>query len=1243
MNLQNLYRTTVGLAGAVLGASVLWAQQAPTPPPTPRPASTSAAATDPANLVVTDEETGETIVQLTPFEVSTERSTGYTAATTLAGNRLNTELRDVGNAVSVITSQFLRDTGAVSNETLLQYTAGTEVGNVMGNFAGVGDGALLNESDRFRNPNQNTRVRGLAQADNTRDYFLSDIPWDGYNVDRVDLSRGPNSILFGLGSPAGIINTSTRQAGFKNANEVEFRYGSFDANRVSLDLNRVLLKDQLAFRLSAVRDDEKYKQEPAYDLDRRLYGALRFEPELLKRGHARTILKANIETGKITSNRPRSLPPIDLITPWFETGTYQGRNIDGSPRTFNNLNRETFNPFQLQDDNTGRPNHGQQRPSINGGPNAGQVNPAYQPLIGNFAQSFGGPLAYFNGGNGTPPYFLSEIRTTRGIGPTGAVDGNVGGFAFHRQGGIAPYAQFARSARLPFSEFGVYRHRSLTDDSVYNFYDNLLDGPNKNEWQNFTAYNISLAQTFLNDRLGFEVVYNKERYRNGQLSFMSGERQAIHVDLNNVYTDGTPDGANGEPFQNGTANPNVGRPFISDSGQFGNNSTENERESRRATVFATHDFMREGRRTWFHRLLGRHTVTGLFARDTLDQDYREWQRWAILDPAYRDFIGAPSSIRFTDNLLAPNPVIYLGPSLLNRTASSGSGIPRAMTAAIPASGVVRAFDSTWNAPNVDPAAPWDNAYYLPGDTRRASTQAENPANYVGWRNVTLNVTDSERSPDGRDQLTTLARLTKSRVSSRALVWQGQFWDKAVIGTIGWRRDVAQAWAFERRSSNSPGFGQVDLGSTYRLPTNPNNRLEGSSRSYSIVGHLNQLPFINEWGRRLPVLVSVFYNKSDNFQPLAQRVDVYGDPIAAPSGQTHDRGILLETKDGKYSLKVNKYKTTVTNASSSALSGAWFIGSSQAWAGNWANIFEHNLGGDTISTQGQGNAGRYTYSPAPGETQEQADAREVAAVSAWRAWQRSVDPRFYQVWGLDINNLDRSLTASAPPGFAVTEDAISEGYEIELNAQVTRNWRLAFNATQTEATRMNVGGAALSGFIEAYERALKTTAAGDLRIWWGGAGNDTTLFQWNSNIGSEYAGRKLQEGTNVPELREWRFNVITNYDFTEGRLRGFSVGGGLRWQDEVVIGYRPVPGAIAGDLSFDLANPYYGPTETNVDLWVGYGRRKVWRDIDWRIQLNVRNAFAGDELIPITTQPDGTPAGYRIAPYQTWTITNTFRF
>ena len=840
---------------------------------------------------------------------------------------------------------------------------------------------------------------------------------------------------------------------------------------------------------------------------------------------------------------------------------------------------------------------------------------------------------------------VSEIRTVRGIGPNGAVDGGIGGIAFHRQGGVATQAAYARAARLPFAEFGVYKNNNLTDDSVFDFYNNLIDGPNKSEWQNFRTYNVSLAQTFMKDKLGLEATYNKEFYKNGQLALLSGDNQAIHVDLNNVYSDGTPAGRNGEPYQDGTANPNVGRPFISDSWQFGNNSNKTERESGRLTVFATHDFDREGpTRNWLTRLAGRHTVTGLYSQDRQKRDSRNWQRFAILDPAYRTLMGAPAATKFTDNLLAVNPVIYLGPSLATRTSAAGLSIPRPGQVATVSTANIRLFDSTWAArPGVDPAAPWDNGYAAEGSAGRNSTQSENPANYVGWRNVSFNVTDSEAG--NRDALTTNASLTRSRVFSRVAVWQGHFWNNAVVGTYGIRRDVARAWSFARNANSSPGFGQVDLGSTFRLPDLSQNRIEVTSKTWSAVTHLNR--FLKS--DRLPVNVSLFYSKSENFQPAASRVDLYGESIAAPQGRTTDKGVLIETKDGRFSVRVNRYETSARNANSSGLGGAYFLGTSQAWAGNWANVFEFDLGGQTLATQNQGSTGRFTYSPGPGENQDQADARERAAVGAWRTWQKKIDPRFYKAWGLAFDpniapiNQVRELGASTPTGFTLTEDSLSKGYEIEINAQATRNWRFSANAAKTDARRKNIGGASLADFVAKYEDALKNTAAGDLRIWWGGAGNETALFQWNTNVGSEFTSRRLQEGTNVPELREWRFNAITNYDISEGRLKGVSIGGGLRWQDTVVIGYRPIPGKTASDVSFDIANPYRGPTEMNIDLWLGYGRKNVFRGIDWRVQLNVRNIAQHDSLIPITTQPNGLAAGYRIAPVEVWSVSNTFKF
>ena len=275
------------------------------------------------------DESEETLV-LSPFVVdASEDADGYAAKSTLAGTRVRTELRDVASAISVVTSQFLQDTGARKSEDLLVYTTNTEVGGVRGNFSGSGGGSTYNESGSLLRPNNNTRVRGLDSADNTRDYFLTEIPWDGYNVGRVDLQRGPNSILFGVGSPAGIINTSLNGAAFKNSNKIENRVDKYGSLRESADFNYVILKNELAVRLSLLDDNQKYQQANARNHDRRVYGAVRYAPKWFGEG-SDTMIRANLAvsarrsrwarsatlslTSEMRAKRDTLGPPLDAVS-----------------------------------------------------------------------------------------------------------------------------------------------------------------------------------------------------------------------------------------------------------------------------------------------------------------------------------------------------------------------------------------------------------------------------------------------------------------------------------------------------------------------------------------------------------------------------------------------------------------------------------------------------------------------------------------------------------------------------------------------------------------------------------------------------------------------------------------------------------------------------------------------------------------------------------------------------------------
>ena len=117
-----------------------------------------------------------------------------------------------------------------------------------------------------------------------------------------------------------------------------------------------------------------------------------------------------------------------------------------------------------------------------------------------------------------------------------------------------------------------------------------------------------------------------------------------------------------------------------------------------------------------------------------------------------------------------------------------------------------------------------------------------------------------------------------------------------------------------------------------------------------------------------------------------------------------------------------------------------------------------------------------------------------------------------------------------------------------------------------------------------------------------------------------------------------------YDFLEGPLKGFQVGGGLRYQDKVAGGYPNIFDAD-GNAVPDVTNPYFGPDDINGDLFFRYSRPIMNDRAEWSIQLNARNLYRknGNDDIPIEFNPDGSVTFTRIPVEQQWFLTNTFSF
>ena len=272
----------------------------------------------------TGEGDNEQIFELSPFEVDASADMGYYASQSLAGGRLSTDIINTGTSIEVVTMDFMDDLGATDISELLQYTTSTEIGGELGNFVGfdlnVGLGELSTQ-DAQRNPDANARIRGLEKPDKSRNFFKTDIPFDSYNTERVDINRGTNSFLFGLGSPAGLINNDLARARFREASELRFRVGSGGDRpsfRAEIDLNRVLIKDRLAVRVAGMMNRTQYRQRPNFRDDNRIYGAVTWHPF---DNNKMTTVRAHWESGDGIGSSVSTALPQQALDSWIKYRT----------------------------------------------------------------------------------------------------------------------------------------------------------------------------------------------------------------------------------------------------------------------------------------------------------------------------------------------------------------------------------------------------------------------------------------------------------------------------------------------------------------------------------------------------------------------------------------------------------------------------------------------------------------------------------------------------------------------------------------------------------------------------------------------------------------------------------------------------------------------------------------------------------------------------------------------------------
>ena len=176
---------------------------------------------------------------LPPIRVTASAATGptdgYMATKSFSATRTDTPLRDVPQSITVMTQDMIQDQTMQSITDVVRYVPGVVPSQGEGNRDAV----------IFRGNN----TTGDFYVDGLRDdvqYFR-----DLYNIDRVEVLKGSNGMIFGRGGAGGVINRVTKEAGWTPVREIAAQYGSFSHKRIAVDLGQPI-NDVAAVRLNAM-------------------------------------------------------------------------------------------------------------------------------------------------------------------------------------------------------------------------------------------------------------------------------------------------------------------------------------------------------------------------------------------------------------------------------------------------------------------------------------------------------------------------------------------------------------------------------------------------------------------------------------------------------------------------------------------------------------------------------------------------------------------------------------------------------------------------------------------------------------------------------------------------------------------------------------------------------------------------------------------------------------------------------
>ncbi len=508
--------------------AVLQAQPTATPPASD-PAATATPRPAPAPVpggTLQDSEDADTIV-LSPFEVVAD-TRGYYSSNTMSGTRFNTKIEDLASSITIMSKEQMADLAMTDINDVFLYVAGTEGTGTYTDYSLDRNGSI---SDNVQiNPAQANRVRGIAPANVSLGNIetMGRVPLDPIGIDSIEISRGPNANVFGLGNPSGTVNQVPSSANLqRNRSQVGLRVDSYGGYRESFDHNQVLMKDKLAVRFQQVFQHEGFEREPSGLDTERYHGFIKFKP------FENTTLSAAYLYYHAYGNRPNSLPPRDNISYWLRNGSPTwdpvARVIHVNGLTSNPITATTFPTTATFVGATGPQNIDYFTASWLGF-DSSQLFIERDGSIGYWASpnTWSGNHPWPSTAATAPAWPVSAVQSWRYVQITGAADARGTG---------------VRSNTQPL----FLTTPTVKDKSIYDWENINISAVNR-IWDRSETLNLQLDQIFVHDEfqtLAFQANFFREdsdRWTRNYIGIANdlGQSGQLSIDVNERLLDGTP-------------------------------------------------------------------------------------------------------------------------------------------------------------------------------------------------------------------------------------------------------------------------------------------------------------------------------------------------------------------------------------------------------------------------------------------------------------------------------------------------------------------------------------------------------------------------------------------------------------------------------------------------------------------------------------------------------------------------------